>query len=537
MDQSSSGEAPSPGRPAVTSGAAWFVLLAALASGLWQRLAHWEIWPLPFYVMRQFIGALHARVIWLHLRDPSTFSPRESAFFEHFHGEYWYEPPLTELATVGLYFLTGGEDPAISVWVTTAYWMLGGLFLFLASRHLTDNRFAQVAALAFYLCIPFGAVGSRTFQPEPLMIAGFLAGLWFFVSRGYPDTWTKALLAGVFGGLMVLFKPGMMLFALAGTFAGVALRDRRLTELLTDPKFYVAGALLAVPSILWIRVVCPEHISTSLTWQLLATKEFYRSWLTNVHEAVGLHAFCAAVLSGWVLSRAADRWIYAGIMAGYLLFVAARPFHCMTHGYYHMCLVPYVAVLLIPLADRVFRGWQDRPGVFGSWGAAAALLLWIAAVTFAWPTVDNERFMPLTEEEYQAIGAFTGPDAHLVAMSESYARMLRFYGWVNADHWPNPDDRWHIGLVTGEQPAESRQLQEFIDKGATHFVITSFKRAAAEPRTLELLHEESRLVKEKPGRYLIFDLRAPASSSERNLSRHDAKPRPHGFRPRLRPAL
>jgi 4-amino-4-deoxy-L-arabinose transferase-like glycosyltransferase len=89
-----------------------------------------------------------------------------------------YEPPVIESLAAVTYLITGGESYAIPRILNSLFWVLAGLALFdLARRAVSPS--AALAALAYYLVLPFSVQASRSFQPDPLMTSAFVAGIYF----------------------------------------------------------------------------------------------------------------------------------------------------------------------------------------------------------------------------------------------------------------------------------------------------------------------------------------------------------------------
>ena len=69
------------------------------------------------------------------------------------------------------------------MWVARIYsslfWLIGGIFLFLLARDFVSFEGGLVST-AYYLIFPYAIIGSRSFQPDLLMIMLLLAFWWTF---------------------------------------------------------------------------------------------------------------------------------------------------------------------------------------------------------------------------------------------------------------------------------------------------------------------------------------------------------------------
>ncbi len=80
---------------------------------------------------------------------------------------------------------------------SSLFWLIGGIFLFLLACDFVSFDGAFVST-AYYLLFPYAILGSRSFQPDPLMIMLIVAFWWAF-SRWM--TLTPAPLSFKGGGL------------------------------------------------------------------------------------------------------------------------------------------------------------------------------------------------------------------------------------------------------------------------------------------------------------------------------------------------
>lgn len=507
---------------ASAAGRRWIVVLLLLICMIaaWQRLRHWQEWPPHFHVMRQYIAALRTRDYWLALRSPASLNDREKAYLAHVPREPGMEPPLTEFATLAAYVAMGRENAAYSVWITTAFWLAAGLMVYAASGQLTTNPWSRLVAAAFFLTIPAGVLLSRTFQPEPLMLLGFVVALWWLLRMRFPVTWTNALLFGVGGGLLLLPKPGYMYFMLAGAVVGVGLREMTIKQLLLNGKFYLVLLLLALPSALWIKLLLPGVSNIVFIPAVFANPNLYLRSLRFIDYMVGLPAFAVAVIGSLIFAKGRDRGVYSGLLIGYLAFVAATNYRSMTHVYYHAQAIVLVSFALIPVVDKACewakRGLAAENAENVIMGVAiAGLAVWMSVAMWQYST-PIRRYAPVTDTDYDEIRRVVGPEATVVAMTDDYGLALRYHSALLAQHWARPADL-KLGALVGEAAASNAQrLQTHIDDGATYFVITSQGRFNDEYPFVQELLKKYEAAAAKEGSYVIFNLQkslpSPAES-------------------------
>ena len=103
--------------------------------------------------------------------------------------------------------------------------------------------------------------------------------------------------------------------------------------------------------------------------QLITSPHFYADWLGFVGSLVGLSILFISLV-GTALASPRFRSLLLGLWIGYLLYGLVLPFQMFTHSYYHLQLVPVIALGLVPVAEALVRA-----------GATACLERWrIAAM-------------------------------------------------------------------------------------------------------------------------------------------------------------
>ena len=150
-------------------------LVLLLGLGLGIRLYDLTDLPLDFHPTRQLLSALKARGMYYQtLSDIPT--EQKSFAVQQWKIRAAIEPEIVERLVAFTYQFTGEQ-----IWVakiySSAFWVIGGIFLFLLARQLTSVDGALVAT-AFYLFTPYAVAASRSFQPDPLMVMLIIIFWW-----------------------------------------------------------------------------------------------------------------------------------------------------------------------------------------------------------------------------------------------------------------------------------------------------------------------------------------------------------------------
>ena len=212
---------------------ATFTLLLALGLGI--RLFDLNDLPLDFHPTRQLLSALKARGMYYQTLPNVPEQQRDFAI-QQWKVRAAIEPEIIERIVAFTYRFTGEQ-----LWVARIYsslfWLIGAVFLFLLAREITSVDGA-LATTAVYLFLPYAVIASRSFQPDPLMVMLIIL-FWWAVYRwsslaiggrvaanvvsgiSRPQTWTLAILAGLFGGLAILVKFVAAFFVIGGGLGAV----------------------------------------------------------------------------------------------------------------------------------------------------------------------------------------------------------------------------------------------------------------------------------------------------------------------------
>ena len=354
-------------RPFLSRMPAWLpFLLLLLALGAALRLVNLNAPPLDFHSTRQLRNSLVARALYYDLLpnpDPEKRALAES--FQRAVGHY--EPPIIESIAAWTYTWTGGESFAVPRLYQTLFWLLAGLALFDLARRAT-SPIPALLSLSYYLILPFAVQASRSFQPDPLMTSAFVIGLYFLYRWMEEQSWKWVVLAGLFGGFAVLVKIVIAFMvggaALAAVLSGLGRRFWR------SAQAWTLAALLILPAFGYYVLGRPGRSTEYFfSWsvalfKLVTSPHFYADWLGFVSSLLGFAALFLSLV-GTALAPPRLRWMWVGLWTGYLLYGLTLPFQMFTHSYYHLQLVPVVALGLAPLAETaaarasgLSRGWK-----------------------------------------------------------------------------------------------------------------------------------------------------------------------------------
>jgi Dolichyl-phosphate-mannose-protein mannosyltransferase len=428
------------------------------------------------------------------------------------------EPPIMEAITAVGWRLFGSEPMWFPRVLSILAWSLGGWLLYLLLERLA-SRVAGIAGVAVWSLLPFGIAATRTFQPDPLMVAAIVGALLALVMHDDEPSRRRLVVAGLAGGFAVLVKlPAVFLIApvfvvLAYHRGGLrALRSRRTA-------LYVA--LFICPALVYhvygflIGGFLQGQEGGRVLPHLLVTAAFWREWAKIVVEIVG-SVLPISALAGLLVARGRARSVGVALAVGYVSFGMVFTYHYSTHSYYHLTLVLVLSVGVGLLAHAVTAFVRTRQADLPSIGVAAATATIVLAASQMgyFPMVPAAIPAAIAHTEVAVppdIGTLVHHATGLVFLAPSYGDTLEFYGGVAGTSWPGSVDA-KLAQLEGTAPKSvPDQLDEIRrDTRARFFVVTDMRQRQAQPDLRAYLASHYPLVASNRD-YLVYDLRGAAS--------------------------
>ena len=483
-----------------------------LLSGSALRMVDLTDPPLDFHPTRQFRGAVVARSIYYQL-SPSgdPYIQQQAVSLRNSVSDL--EPPILESIVALAYLVSGGETLWVARILTSLFWVLAAIPLYALARRFTAPA-AALLCVAYYLFLPFGVLASRSFQPDPFMVAWLILAMYATYRWAETRLWTWALLAAASGGLAILIKAFAAYFVL-GILAGVVLFALGLRRALRDRQVWAMAAVCIVPPALfyllnagstsggyiqnWIVALLPLAFQPS----------FYVLWVNMLAELLGVASLVAA-FSGVLIAELRPRWLLLGAWVGYAVYGVTLPHQTTTHSYYHLFLVPLAALSIAPILHLIVQKVAQQTRL---WRSAFVLVMSAALFLAAWSARSTLLGVDYRQEPpfWERVGAAVPIEGRTIGLVQAYGNLLSYYGWRQVELWP----------ITGElaladlRGAQLQDFETFFMKrtaGMDFFLISSFSQLELQPNLAEYLESHFPIYSQGDG-YLIYDLRTPLSGS------------------------
>lgn len=501
----------------------WGVILTLFILGLGIRLYDLNDQPLDFHPTRQLRGAIIARGMYYKLLPSADPETRQLAIsFWNSTGQY--EPSILEQIVAYTYLVMGEENLWVSRIYTILFWTIGGITLFaLAQRMLanapikgTANKSAfgplgaALVAAGYYIILPFGVQASRSFQPDPGMVMWIVLSIYSLYRWSEKQSWRWAVVTGILAGLAVLVKV-VAAYIVAGAAVAMVLHTLGIKRFWRNLQVWCMALLMVAPSAIYYISKQGRASAYFSSWtialsHLLLDPSFYVRWFSFISSLMGLTVIILSLI-GVLISRPRNRALLLGLWIGYAIYGLFLPYQMYTHNYYHLQLIPILALSLVPVAQIILEkvGQQEK-----IW---QALFIGVALIGTGFPswvaiTAQSREDYRIQPAYWQEIAAKLPTDGKILALTQDYGYRLMYYGWRKVTLWPTRGEK-NLAALRGK----SKEFNDFFAKRTedkSYFLITAFGQFKDQPDLRQTLYDGYPLIAEGDG-YLIFDLATPSS--------------------------
>ena len=527
------------------SGSAFYsslvVLLFIASFGI--RLHHIDRPPLDFAEVRQYQVAHIARGYYVEGLDSIPEWKKQIARLNMERMGFLLEPRIMEHAAVFGYRITGGEHLWFPRLLSSIFWLIGGFFLYMIAKRISSAGAAFVSA-AFYLFLPYSILASRSFQPDPLMTMMLLGGIFFIMMYYEQASLSKLFAAAILSSCAILVKP-YSLFLIFGAFVSLSIYKKGIRKSLINRDSALFVFLSLVPAgVYYISLFLnsagflKEHTEGSFLPHLFLHLYFWTDWLNMIALVVGYIALACALLGFFLIRDKFSKSLLAGLWIGYFIYGLSAPYQIHTHDYYHIPIIPIVALSIGPLSclliNRLFSSWK-RLFLLGILCLAVVIGLWIGkgkinlrdhkeeAKTIGSIIGVYPQFYKFISDDFEKevriakeIGEITGHSANTIFLTSDFGRSLAYHGELSGLPWPNSvslQERGERGLniPKKEELFNVRYLTvrthgKYIRYTPYFFIITAFNELEKQKDLKDFLNLNFPVLAQSDD-YLIFDLR------------------------------
>lgn len=489
------------------------LLVLFLLAGLGIRLIDLDDLPLDFATTRQLHSFIMARGLFYELDTPATRAiPEDIRQFAIITGrsEPQIEPPVMEYLVAYIYALIGKESMLVARLLSIAFWIIGGIPLFLLARRLTTINGAFIA-LSLYLFNPFGTIASRSFQPDPLMVMLIIWALYFQFKWLDDDKVTSALFAGIFTGLAVLIKTPAVFFVGISMVGVVLLKG--LKKSLRDWRVYLVAAISLLPAVIYTSLSATVGGNAGAIFgarwvpALFSDPKWYLNWLMLARLVVGFYPIIISLLGFFLIKEKKNQVIFFCMWLGYLLYGFMFAYHIYTHDYYHLPLIPIIAVGFGVVGGELFSLLESRQ--MSRFFRVLVMLLFVFSLGLNVMKSRSEMIGASYRHEakyWKDLGEKIGQDSPVIALTHDYGYRINYWGFIQPTLWPTQGDLTVKELIGSTDP-EFETLFKMRTEGKEYFLVTLLGDFESQANLYKQLFENYPY--EQGDGYYLFDLTHP----------------------------
>lgn len=491
-----------------------YVLLIILFAGaLAVRLYNVESPPLDFHEVRQYHSFLIARSFYYSSLDSVPEQEKKTALVAR---PPLLEPPVIEYTTSLLYRIFGGELMVIPRLMSILFWLISAVFLYLLARDSLSPDSA-ILAVSYYLFLPYGVWASRSFQPDPLMMLLFLAASYRVFKYYRQPSAGNLIITSVLGAAAAFIKP-VVLFPLYGAFIATGLTREGIRKTIFGRDSIVFAVSCVAPIILYTVYAyffagfLKNQVGYRYFPDLYLSSTYWIYWYKMAASVVGRWPLILAI-TGWILLRPGmTKSFLTGLWIGYIIFGLVFNLHIYTHDYYHLMLIPIVALSLSSAAAILLERLALNKVMWrmGFWILFAVSILFSMHLSSALLIDTGFEARITTDKE---IGEIVNHSPNTIYLDGYFGNRLMFYGKFAGVRWPRLED-FENAEKAGKHPARGKELLERIieEKSPEYFIISSLDQLEGQEDLKEALDSDYTLVAETPD-YIIYDLKRVSPSS------------------------
>jgi hypothetical protein len=206
--------------------------------------------------------------------------------------------------------------------------------------------------------------------------------------------------------------------------------------------------------------------------QLYIDPLWYLQWALTLRAVIGYFPLIIGLLGLFFISNKQDRVFFLGLWIGYILYGFTFAHHITTHNYYHLPLLPMLALGLGYALSLAFQKWEEvnRHKI---WQLLILVILVFSIGVSAERIRKSLRATDHRQEPqfWSEISSMIGRDKFVIALTEDYGSRLSYWGNINATLWYSNEYQDFQKLMGASNP-EFEALFKELTSGKDVFLVT-----------------------------------------------------------------
>jgi 4-amino-4-deoxy-L-arabinose transferase-like glycosyltransferase len=348
-------------------------------------------------------------------------------------------------------------------------------------------------------------------MPDPMMVAFSTISIYSIYQWEKKRTVRWAVFTGLATGFTI-FSKSLAGIILVIPFAVFILSTEGLKNALKNRQVWLILILSALPIAaftyygFFIDGRMADQFIGRFFPNLYTSPSLYVNWFGNIETHFGLITLILSVVGLALVKEKKLRTLLISWWAGYIVYGFIFPHHISTHSYYHLPLVPIMAVSLTSLASRLADLVNQTPQKSLNWGLiTAAFGIFVFFNLWSVKNELNSVDYRLVRERLEHIGGVinASPKKSTVALTDDYEASLRFYGMISSRHWPSRGEIEVTNATRGEEAFEDIWREKTY--GVHFFVVLDMEDFDKQPELKDQLYDNYEIADQGEG-YILFDL-------------------------------
>lgn len=250
---------------------------------------------------------------------------------------------------------------------------------------------------------------------------------------------------------------------------------------------------------------------------LLISPLFWMKWLNLIGRVVGFPALVGALLGILMFRDKLSRALIIGSWIGYFLFGLIFNYPIHTHDYYHLPLIPIVAIslgqigaLIMSSLKRVCTNWQTHLIAWTILVLPVVISIGQSGVKFIQSDFGGEV------KAAKEIGDLVGHSVNTIFLDRTYGGALKYHGELGGVFWPSKVD---LQAYEMKGMPEFKAIKHFkkleLKRSREYFIVTDLKEFEEQPELRNYLYRNFPLLAKNED-YLIFDLRKKVEAEKKH---------------------
>ncbi len=286
-----------------------------------------------------------------------------------------------------------------------------------------------------------------------------------------------------------------------------------IKQSLRDWHVYLVAAISLLPAIVYYSISATVGGNAGAIFgarwvpALFSDPKWYLNWLMLARFVVGFYPIVIALLGFFLIKEKKYQVLYFCMWLGYILYGFMFAYHIYTHDYYHLPLIPIIALGFGVVGGEVFARLESRSmhWVF----RVLVMLLFLFSVGLAVMKSRGEMIGESFRHEasyWKDLGDKIGQSSSVVALTHDYGYRINFWGFIQPTLWPTQGDLVVKELIGSTDP-EFETLFKIRTEGKDFFLVTLLGDFESQSDLFKYLFDN--FPYEQGDGYYLFDLKHP----------------------------